>query len=295
VFDVEARPVGDTEIADNDHGLFGPLSVTWQLHADPGMWIAGICSLYLQALHPLAVAGVVQNSTFRKEPLVRLLRTADYVGLVTYGPTAHVQVKARAVRELHRGLRARDPRTGRTFRVDEPDLLLYVHCAEVYSFAMVTRRAGFPMNDRHIDRYFDEQRRSAALVGLDPDEVPGSLDEMESYFDRVRPELARTADSDVIFEFLRMPPVPYMVARFGYLPIGHLAYSMLPGWAIRLHGRLATPRPLATIALQALRRAGQLVPLSAIDMIIGESSHPMRAVARLGRWATPSPRLLPRL
>ena len=29
----------------NDLGLFGPDSVSWQLHAEPAMWLAGIRSL----------------------------------------------------------------------------------------------------------------------------------------------------------------------------------------------------------------------------------------------------------
>ncbi|WP_345238677.1 oxygenase MpaB family protein, partial [Saccharopolyspora hordei] len=31
------------------------------------MWVAGVCSLFLQALHPRAVAAVVQNSRFRDD------------------------------------------------------------------------------------------------------------------------------------------------------------------------------------------------------------------------------------
>lgn len=50
-----------------DPGLFGPASVTWQLHSDPIMWVAGIRALYLQALHPRAVRGVIQNSDFRRD------------------------------------------------------------------------------------------------------------------------------------------------------------------------------------------------------------------------------------
>lgn len=293
MLDAESRSAGIEEKAYEDHGLFGPSSVTWQLHADPAMWIAGICGLYLQALHPLAVAGIVQNSTFRQDPVGRLLRTADYVGLLTYGPTSDVHAMARRVRGLHRRLRGRDPRTGRTFRVDEPELLLYVHCAEVYSFAMVTRRAGFPITDRQLDHYFHEQRRTAELIGLRADDVPGSRDEMESYFDRLRPELARTPDSDVVYRFLRLPPVGHL-ARYGYLPIGQLAYSVLPRWARALHGRPALPRAVAIPVLRALRTAGRMVPMTAIESIIGEPSHLMRAVTRLGEWAAPSPRLLPR-
>ncbi|MBB5155246.1 oxygenase MpaB family protein [Saccharopolyspora phatthalungensis] len=94
-----------------DEGLFGPQTVTWQLHADPTMWIAGICGLYLQALHPLAVAAVVQNSRFREDPLGRLMRTANFVAATTYGTTAEAESVAARVRQVHRTLRATDRRT----------------------------------------------------------------------------------------------------------------------------------------------------------------------------------------
>ncbi|WP_367134461.1 oxygenase MpaB family protein [Saccharothrix sp. HUAS TT1] len=54
-----------------DVGLPGPGSVTWQLHADPAMRVAGIAGLHLQSLHPRAVAAVVQNSSFQRDPLGR--------------------------------------------------------------------------------------------------------------------------------------------------------------------------------------------------------------------------------
>jgi uncharacterized protein (DUF2236 family) len=78
----------------NDIGLFGPSSVSWQLHAEPAMWLAGIRSLYLQALHPRAVAGIVQNSDFRADPLGRLIRTANFVGATTYCPRDEVSRRA---------------------------------------------------------------------------------------------------------------------------------------------------------------------------------------------------------
>ena len=48
-----------------DPGLFGPESVTWRLHAEPVLGVAGLRALMLQALHPRAAEVVNQNSTFR--------------------------------------------------------------------------------------------------------------------------------------------------------------------------------------------------------------------------------------
>jgi uncharacterized protein (DUF2236 family) len=45
-----------------DDGLFGPASVTWRASADRATPVAGQRSLLMQALHPLAMAGVDQHS-----------------------------------------------------------------------------------------------------------------------------------------------------------------------------------------------------------------------------------------
>jgi uncharacterized protein (DUF2236 family) len=277
-----------------EYGLVGPDSVTWQLHADPSMWLAGIRSLYLQALHPRAVAGVMQNSDFRRDPLGRLARTANFVGLSSYGTREEVGEAAATVRRVHRSLRARDPDTGATFRIDEPELLLWVHCAEVASFLSVVRRSGYPLTKAHADRYFDEQRATAALVGLDPSEVPGSVAEMSAYFSRLRPRLRRTEDSDAIYEFLHRPPVSGLLAlgvRLYEPMVGHLSYSLLPRWAVRLYGRQAYPAPAATMALRTMRKTVLAIPNG---VRIGRRvPHWVIAVRRLGKWATPSPKRLP--
>lgn len=157
---------------DQDPGLFGPDSVTWQLHGDPIMWIAGIRALYLQALHPRAVRGVAQNSDFRRDAWGRLLRTASFVGRITYGTTPAAEQAGARIRGIHRRLTAIDPGTGERFGIDDPELLLWVHCAEIDSYLNVARRSGFPLTDAHADAYVDEQREAARLVGLDPAACP---------------------------------------------------------------------------------------------------------------------------
>ncbi len=276
-----------------DPGLFGPESVSWQVHGDPAMWLAGICSLYWQALHPRAVAAVAQNSRFREDPLGRLMRTGDYVATTTYGSRAEADRAAAKVRHVHETLSAVDPRTGEGIRLDDPELLLWVHCAEVSAFAYVVRRAGFPLTDRHLDRYFDEQRRSAAQVGLDPQRVPGSRREMAAYFVRVRPQLARTPESEQVYRFLHRPMPQWWLAaaQVGYAPVGHLAYSALPVWARRIHGRRSFPQSMVTAGLRGFRAAGLAVPGPLRWRFPGD--HVQRAVQRLGRPAFPAPESLP--
>lgn len=267
-----------------------PNSVSWQMHADPTMWIAGIASLYLQALHPKAVAGVVQNSNFQADPLGRLKRTADFVGLGVYGTDEEISTAAARVRATHRSLRG--VVDGRSFRVDEPELLLWVHCSEVYCFQTVLDRAGYGLTNRQKDQYYAEQRFAATLVGLHEDEVPGSRREMAEYLERMRPELRRTADSDVIYTFLHGPPVQGWI-RHG-LPVyralvGHLAYSVLPDWALELHGHESYAH--ADLWLRMMRRAALLVPGKIRRL--APPGHLKHAIERHGRHVTPSRARLP--
>ena len=154
---------------DNDDlGLFGPGSVTWKVHDEPILIVAGLRSLYLQALHPRAMAGVAQNSNYRRTPgggWSAPARTWRH-GLLRH----HRRGRGRrvAAARLHARLRATDPFTGQEFRIDEPELLRWVHVTEVESFLGTARRAGLPLTDAEVDGYYTEQRRSAALVGLDP-------------------------------------------------------------------------------------------------------------------------------
>ncbi|MCV2457822.1 DUF2236 domain-containing protein, partial [Streptomyces sp. ICN988] len=189
-----------------DPGLFGPDSVTWQAHGDPMMWVAGVRALYLQALHPRAVRGVMQNSDFRRDAWGRLMRTAGFVGTTTYGTTEAAERAGARVRKIHRMLGATDPDTGERYGIDEPALLLWVHCAEIGSYLHVLGRSGFPLTAAHADRYLAEHRHSARLVGLDPGSVPANRAELAAYFARVRPELAAGPEAHEVDDFLRRPP-----------------------------------------------------------------------------------------
>ena len=251
---------------DSDLGLFGPGSVSWKIHDEPILWLAGLRSLYLQALHPRAMAGVAQNSDFKRDPWRRLLRTSDYIGAVIYGTTGQAHAAGARVRAIHGRLRAVDPRTGELFRVDDPDLLRWVHVTEVESFLTTAVRAGVALTPADIDGYYAEQRRAAELVGLDPATVPGSAAEVDGYYERIRPELALTRDSAGTAVFLTAPPLPYRLGltpvRLVYSGIAALAIGLLPPWARRLYGLpgLPTTDLSAALSAKALRRLLAAIP-----------------------------------
>ena len=251
-----------------DHGLFGPGSVTWKVHAEPIVTLGGLRSLYLQALHPRAVAGVAQNSNFRTDPWGRFNRTSEFVGTVLYGTTDEVERAASRVRRMHSRMTATDPATGETFRIDEPDLLRWVHISEVESFVSTARRGGLKLTDAEVDQYFTEQVRAAELVGLDPSTVPATAAEVEAYYQSMQPELALTRDGAETALFLTVPPIPsgwgnkamrtFLTlgpARWSYFGVATTAIALLPPWARKIYGGLGWPTTDATanLSTKALR------------------------------------------
>ncbi|XQE90226.1 oxygenase MpaB family protein [Streptomyces microflavus] len=260
---------------DADPGLFGPRSVTWQMHGDPMMWIAGIRALYLQALHPRAVRGVTQNSDFRRDAWGRLLRTASFVGTITYGTTAAAEQAGARVRKIHRTLKATDPATGETYGIDEPELLLWVHCAEVDSYLQVQRRSGFPLTDAQADRYVDEHRAGARLVGLDPAKVPATAAALAAYFERVRPELALGPEAADVDDFLRNPPVHPCSAR------------RAPRLAARGSTRLPVTAPVRPRVVRQTRP-----PPATVDRRLRATGAVLRAIPDRLRWQLPPGHIL---
>ncbi|MET8022521.1 oxygenase MpaB family protein [Streptomyces avermitilis] len=280
---VEASPTGDP-------GLFGPSSVAWQMHGDPMMWVAGIRALYLQALHPRVVRGVLQNSDFRRGAWGRLMRTADFVGTTTYGTTEAAERAGTRVRKIHSMLAAKDPDTGERYGVDEPDLLLWVHCAEIDSYLHVLRRSGVPLTDAQADRYIAEHRVAARLVGLDPDGVPGDRAGLAAYFEKVRPELTAGPEALEVDGFLQSPPIhPLLIPARALLwrRVAHLAYAALPPYAHELYGRPGPPPATVTRRLRFTGTLLRCVPARLRWQL--PPKHIIRAMSRLGPGSRPAP------
>jgi uncharacterized protein (DUF2236 family) len=247
---------------DTDTGLFGPHSVTWRVHLEPVLFVGGLRALILQALHPWVMLGTYQNSALFDPPkaFARFVRTAEFVGIRTYGSTDEVERVARRVRGLHSKLKGRDPATGRAFRLDDPQYLLWVHCGEIDSYADVAVRAGILDGDA-ADRYIAESVAAAEVVGAA--EAPRSRAEMKAYFDEMRPRLRLTDEAITATTNLMTARLPAPTAvKLSQPPIAALAFATLPRWARRMYGSpgLPTTDLSATLALKAFRAAVSRIP-----------------------------------
>src|SRR5580693_7960482 len=116
-----------------DDGFFGPASVTWRLAADLSAPVAGLRSVLIQALHPLAMAGVDQHSDWRRDPVGRLAATSAYLATINFAERAVAERAAARVRRIHERVTGVDTVTGRHYAAGDPALLLWVHSTLVES------------------------------------------------------------------------------------------------------------------------------------------------------------------
>ncbi len=233
-------PAPDYDAPLGDPGLFGPDSVTWKVHADfPSMMAGGLASLMLQALHPLALAGVWDHSAFRTDTLGRLRNTTAFVGRTTYAPRAPAEAAIAHVRAIHHGVHGA-AEDGRPYSADDPHLLAWVHCAGCWCFLRAYERYCQRIPVAMQDGYLDEMARVARALGAR--EVPVSTAELDAFFARVRLELsfdARTRETLRVLGSIRLP-IPFAgLSRDLFLGA---AAALLPGWALDLMERSGLQR-----------------------------------------------------
>ena len=224
-----------------DDGLFGPLSVTWRLTGSMTTPVIAIRALLLQALHPLAMAGVDQHSSWRTDPGARLASTSAYEVTVSVGDTAAASAAAARVRKIHSFVKGTDPATARPYAAGDPALLLWVHNALVDSTLACTRLYG-SISAGDEDRYVREQVAAAELIGIPADLAPRAVAELDAYFEAIQPDLTCTPAAASATSYL----LDYVdTAGLGedddpesaqlWRDIMDAAIATLPDWAIALY------------------------------------------------------------
>lgn len=248
-----------------DDGLFGPDSVTWRVHLEPILFVGGFRALLLQALHPRVMRGTAQNSLLMdpREAMGRFERTTEFVTIRTYGTLAEVERVGRRVRKLHGKLTGHDPDTGTDFPIDEPEGLLWVHCGEIDSYVDVALRSGV-LNAEEADRYVDESRRAAEVVGIPAGDAPRSVGELREYYEGIRPRIYACEEAKRGLWRMLNPAVPRDKIALKVIapPLTTLAFSSMPRWARRMYGfpGLPTTDLSTTLTLRTLRQSSRLLP-----------------------------------
>ena len=230
-----------------DQGLFGPESVAWKVHADfISMMIGGISSLILQALHPQALAGVWDHSTFREDLKGRLGRTAFFIAATTYGPTDMANNIIEKVNAIHTKISGLDE-FGKPYSATDPHLLAWVHLTETRSFmCSFEDYRNETINPREKDQYFSEMKPLGERMGAK--NLPNTYADTELAIKAYIPELHFGERAKSIIELLDHFPSKLAAKPFIKL-ISRAGFLNLPDWVYPIIGR-ATPSHLERLAVQ---------------------------------------------
>jgi uncharacterized protein (DUF2236 family) len=237
-----------------DDGYFGPASVTWRVAGDLSAPVGAMRSVLVQALHPLAMAGVDQHSDWRRDPVGRLAATSAYEVTITYSDRASASRAAARVRAVHEHVRGVDPVTGRSYQAGDPALLLWVHAALVDSTLAAAALFGSPLTPLDADRYVSEMTVAAELVGVPREMIPVSVAELERYLAGVRPELRLTPAAAESMGYVLDPSGMGEEIAELWQDFSDAAVASLPGWARDMYG-YPPPPPLTPERRTEIRQA----------------------------------------
>ncbi len=218
-----------------DRGLFGPESIAWRVHADfISMMIGGISSLILQALHPQALAGVWDHSSFREDLKGRLGRTAFFIAATTYGSKAMALQIIDKVNRIHTQINGFDE-FGKPYSATDPHLLSWVHLTETRSFmrAFESHRLE-KISSAAKDQYFSEMKILGEKMGAI--NLPASYSGTNKAIEQYIPELHYGERARMIIELLDNFPTSIAAKPFAKL-ITRAGFLNLPDWVYPIIGR----------------------------------------------------------
>lgn len=250
-----------------DAGYFGAGSAAWAVHGSLPTLVGGVRALLMQALHPGALAGVMEHSRYEQDALGRLAGTTQWLTVVTFGDTAAADRECARVRGMHRKVSGMYEAVDgpRPYAATDPDLLRWVHVAFTDSF-LTTHQVWGGEIPGGPDAYVREWAKAGELVGVE--DPPRSVAELRSQIADFQPDLRGDVNSAKTVNFIRNAPLP-LAARAPYAVLYAGAVSTMQPEHRTLLGLPTIPASVTKPAVSAL--------LGTLALALGPASPSMRA------------------
>jgi uncharacterized protein (DUF2236 family) len=150
---------------------------------------------------------VRDHSTFEQDPWGRLLRTTDYLFLLTYGGREAAAMGTR-LRELHKSIKGTNP-DGSRYHALEPEAYAWVQATLFEGAIRAHLRFVGPLSKAEIERMYAEFTPLGALIGIRPGDLPESWPEFHDYFETtVAEKLVHHETVDRVLRAFAEPGVP---------------------------------------------------------------------------------------
>lgn len=184
-----------------DFGYYGPSSVAWKVNREWVVLLGGTRAVLMQIAHPLVALGVSNHSDYMTDPFGRAERTFMRGEELTFGATRLAHKAARTINDQHKHVHGHLPMDagrfpqGTPYNARDPELLLWVHATLVDTLLLGYKTFVGPLTHAEEERYYQESKKIARLLGLLPEQMPEGIDDLQRYItemiysDRLAPTL----------------------------------------------------------------------------------------------------------
>ncbi len=219
----------------HDYGYYGPDSVTWKVGREGIVLLGGARAVLMQMAHPLVAMGVSAHSDYMTDPFGRTERTFVLGELLTFGSLEIARQAARTINRLHLHVHGNLPidagafTKGTRYDARDPELLLWVHATLVDTMLICYTHFIGPLTPTEQNKYYQESKGVAPLLGLPPDKMPGTVDDLRQYVhDMVHSDrLVATPQARQLAYQVLFPPAPAILHPLMHLNL-QLTCALLP-------------------------------------------------------------------
>jgi uncharacterized protein (DUF2236 family) len=218
-----------------DHGLFGPESITWKIAKEAVLNIGGARAVLMQLAHPLVATGVSTHSSYRSDPIGRTERTFMLGQMLTFGSLTTAKQAARFINRLHTHVYGTLPTEAGVYaehtpyKARDPELLLWVLATLIDTILLIYPMFVEPLTPEEQEQYYQESKALARLLGLTAEHMPETVEDLRRYVhDMVYSNrLAATPQARQLVQQVLFPPVPSIFRPFLHLNL-QVTCAILP-------------------------------------------------------------------
>lgn len=245
-------------------GGFTPDSTIWKVSREWVLMLGGGRALLLQAAHPLALAGVMDHSSYEAGPWKRLERTMHAVWTAVYGEPDEAEEVGRRVRAIHARVNGRLRNAmgpfpaGTPYDARDPELLMWVHATIVDTALLMYRTYVGPLSAAEREGYYQDMKALARLFGTPDEAIPETYGDFVAWWRSMLESevICVTPEAREVAATVLKPPLPAL-ARPAWEVVKFATAGFLPAELRRGYGFSWTPAHRAALAASAagVRRA----------------------------------------
>lgn len=225
------------------HGLFGPGSMTWRISSEAVLNLGGARAVLMQLAHPLVALGVSEHSRYMRDPLGRAEHTFMLGQMLTFGDNQTVRDAARTINRLHThvaGMLAAQVgayAAGTGYRARDHELLLWVYATLIDTVFLTYPLFVGPLSIEEQERYYQESQSLVQLLGLPASKLPPNAAALQAYVAEMvhSDRLAATSEARRLVRRVLYPPVSDALRPLMHLHL-QLTTGLLPQTVRDIYG-----------------------------------------------------------